>query len=202
MSALLSDPDNPRFAKWQDYSPPTFHPEVQGGVHAAREALRNAWSRSSRDRMDARACWAAAVEGVWWTMALDDVFETQLGAVYNSARDADRYGQVVGAFRWIRHRHAHEMVSTATAGPARNFFGPHPEPGALFYISPSIRWKRSGEVHSEHDRQPKLRPLYDAHVGGRPIGSTLESAWTWFDRVISACGLEGPSTSEDPSVLT
>lgn len=200
MSKLHIPPENPNTAVWVDFEMPAIQSEVVQGIQAARSALGSATLRAAKDRMQAQASWEASVEAVWWTTSLDDLFKVELGGEYCTARNDDDCGVVVHAFRWIRHRHAHEVVSTATAGPARDFLPP-PGSNYVVFISSSIRWKRSEDVHTTRDQQPQLRPLYDEHVGGYPIDQTLRSAERWFDRIMSACSIPHLPGSDDPSVL-
>lgn len=198
---LVTDEQYPREAKWSSFEPPTLHDEIVNGLYFSLTGLVEAHHRCATSRMDARKSWAAAVEGMWWISSIDDVLYAEFGAPYAKAREEDTYGKTVHGFRWLRHRHTHEFVSTAQGAHAENFYVPKEKLG-LFFISPSICWKDSSEIFNMRDKVPNWRRTYDENIGGKPIEFTLVQAIIWFQRIFSASGLERPDSPVDPSILS
>ncbi|PPF14227.1 hypothetical protein [Rathayibacter sp. AY1A7] len=150
------------------------------------------------------AVWTAAVESLWWLMALEDgLRELCTPARWAQVLASSPQGDVLKGLRWLRHRHAHEVMVTASGGPTRDFFGRDrkPEEDYVFYISPSPRWKVLEDIHAPNDRQPKLRPYYAKHVGGRYVDAPIRECITWFGTVLDASGVAQPEKPEDPTVF-
>lgn len=124
-------------------NPPS--PEVLRAMHWSPRAISTAWERCAGNQGDAHVTWTAAVEGVWWALALDEELREQMPVIYPEARSKDPYGQTVSGFRWLRNRHAHEIVVTGQGGPKKSFYGKSGD-GYMFYISPSNRWKRRTDI--------------------------------------------------------
>lgn len=169
------------------------------GIGWARRALVAARSRCLQRADDGFETWTAAVEGVWWALALDDVLLATVGPAYRLAREVDPDGRVLQGLRWLRHRHAHEIVVTGAGGPKRDFFDGGPT--GLFYISPSNRWMPSDSIPAALDKSANLRPLYDETVAGRPLDWPLQQCIAWFDRVLDASGFVPPADDVDRTVL-
>lgn len=192
-----------RTAEWIDgFSVEPPGSERLRAVHWARQAATAASARAQSTSSDAFATWTAAVEGVWWVAALDDILDQLVGATrYRSAREADDFGRVVLGLRWLRHLHIHELAVSGAGGPKRPFFPP-PGAGYIFYISPSNRWLRSDElIPREGERNPALRAAYDAAVAGLPLSMAIDQATVWHDRVMSACGLPPYVEPDDATIL-
>ncbi len=206
---IIPGPDGPqsRVGIWSGIPAIPALPEHDQlrAMHWSKRALGEAWGRCGNNTGDAFRSWTAAVEGVWWALALDEVLTTHMGPApgnaYKAARGQDPYGKIVDGMTWLRHRHAHEMIVAGAGGPKKDFFG-KPQDGYVFFISPSNRWKKSGDVRADHDRRPDLRPAYDEHVAGLPLADSLYQCGIWFDRVFSACGFSGQDVKEgDPTIL-
>jgi hypothetical protein len=141
------------------------------------------------------------VEGVWWVLALDEELAAQLGQAYTDARSQDPCGKIVAGMRWLRNRHAHEIIVTGHGGPKRDFFG-KPGDGYMLFISPTNRWKTSAQINPLRDQsRQNLRQRYDENVAGLPLTDSLYKTTIWFDRVFSACGFRETQPSQDPTVL-
>jgi len=152
---------------------------------------------------DAFEVWTSAVEAVWWTVALDDGLREVCGTRYTRLVADSQEGQILKGVRWLRHRHAHEVMVTATGGPAGDFFGRDrgQEGGPAYYLSPTTRWKASEDVYAPNDQQPQLRPFYAEHVGRRPLEDPIRDCIRWLAEVMNASGLHQPEPPRDPTVL-
>lgn len=169
------------------------------GVVWCRGGVRAALSRVSSAKDIAFDHWAAAVEAVWWAVALDDVLFSLHGGRYPIARSAHPDGQIVVGLRWLRHQHAHQIVVTGQGGAKRDFFG-----GPPFYISPSNRWKQRSEIRTDNRRPNKnAEAAYDAHVAGRTLEEPIISSLRWFDLILTAAGVDPLHDvhEDDPTVL-
>lgn len=169
----------------------------------ARSALSEARSRCSRNNSDAFIAWTAAVEGVWWALALDESLALLIGKKdYAELRDSDRHGRVVAGFRWIRNRHAHELYVTGAGGPKRPFYS-QPGDNYVFYISPVNRWKKAEEIRADHDgdKTGDRKRAYDDHVAGMSLDMSLEWSMIWFNRVFDAWGVPESVPVDDPTIL-
>jgi hypothetical protein len=167
----------------------------------SRRALSEAWGRCANSTMDAFGTWTAAVEGVWWVLALDEELAAQIGQPYTDARSDDPCGKIVAGMRWLRNRHAHEIFVTGQGGPKRDFLG-KPGDGYMFFISPSNCWMTSAEINPARDEsRPHIRQRYDDYVAGLPLEHSLYQAAIWFDRVFSACGFPELQPPQDKAVL-
>lgn len=173
-------------------------PGKMQALHWCKSALAASIHRSGKD--DAFKSWTGAVEGAWWALALDDALEQHFHRIYKEARDASENGLVVKGMRWLRNRHAHDILLTASGGPKKPFF--NPPGGGMFYISPSNRWMKSDEIIGERtDRSAALRSEYDEYVAGLPLNMSLEMALTWFDTVFEASNFPERPIPEDPTIL-
>jgi hypothetical protein len=202
MSASIgvTDPQS-RTGVWIDLAEKPAIPDENNlrSLAWSKRALSGAWGRSANSTRDAFLAWTAAVEGVWWVLALDEHLDAHIGMPYREARDQDPYGKVVAGMRWLRNRHAHEIMVTGRGGAKKSFFG---TPGSIVFISPSNRWKLSADINPRRDRsKPELRELYDVTVAGLALEQSLEQATIWFDRVFSACGFPDLHPPTDPTIL-
>lgn len=168
-------------------------------MHWSKRALAACIHRAAQD--DAFESWTGAVEGAWWALALDDALENHLNRIYKEARDADADGRVVKGMRWLRNRHAHDILLTASGGAKKPFFVP-PGGKGIFYISPSNRWMKSEDIIGNRpDRSASIRPDYDQHVAGMPLDMSLSHALRWFDTVFAASKFPDAPIPKDPTVL-
>jgi len=167
----------------------------RGGLHAA---MSRVWSAKDA----AFDHWAAAVEDVWWAVALDDVLCSLHDGRYLIARSTHLDGEIVLGLRWLRHPHAHQIAVTGQGGPKRAFFGV--SGGPLFYISPSNRWKQRSEFRTDNRRPDKnAEAAYDAHIAGRTLDEPVISSLRWFDLILTAAGVDPLQDvhENDPTVL-
>lgn len=168
-------------------------------MHWSKSALAASIHRAAQD--DAFESWTGAVEGAWWALALDDALENHLNRIYKEARDADPNGLIVRGMRWLRNRHAHDILLTASGGAKKPFLVP---PGGIgmFYISPSNRWLKSDDIIGNRpDRSASLKPDYDEHVAGLPLYMSLQMALSWFDTVFTASKFPPAPTPDDSTIL-
>ena len=140
---------------------------------------------------EARRCWAAAVEAVWWIAAVDDALRAIYGLKvkpWQDLRHAYPAGRVMGGLMWVRHRHTHDAADTGQ-GHTRPFF---PPPGSdyVVYISPGYSWRQSADIAMSHDLSPSLRPLFDEHVAGFSLHGTVEMVLEWLEASLSALGVD------------
>lgn len=150
---------------------------------------------------DAFESWTGAVEGVWWALALDDALENHFYRIYQEARDVDPNGQIVQGLRWLRNRHAHDILLTASGGAKKDFLVPPGEEG-IFYISPSNCWMTSEEIiGTRPDKSAEIRPVYDRYVAGYPLHMSLEAALAWFNAVFEATRFPAAQIPDDPTIL-
>lgn len=144
--------------------------------------------------------WTAAVEGVWWAVALDEALDELICAAAGEISSSGRYrrerdrlpeGEVVRGMRWLRHRHAHEVTITRTDPEFTDFYGrdrgQRGGPPFHFYV-PHV-WKSVEQIAPSHDRSEEDQPLYDAHFAGRDLRAPILKGRDWFDLVIQASGL-------------
>lgn len=165
----------------------------------SKRAIGEAWARCGNNHDDAFKTWTAAVEGVWWILALDEELYEHLGQPYAAAKRSDPYGRVVRGMKWLRNRHAHEIMITGQGGAKKPFFG---TPGGIVHISPANRWKKSEAINAQRDKSYEhFRNRYDEDVAGLPLDMSLYHAGIWFDRVFSACGFPDPQHATDPTIL-
>jgi hypothetical protein len=209
MSASISVPyAESRIGEWQGvrkkFMPCMPEHDVLRAMYWSRRALGEAWGRCAGNQADAHATWTAAVEGVWWALALDEELCARMPVIYPEARSQDPYGQTVSGLRWLRNRHAHEILVTGHGGPKKDFYG-KPGDGYTFYISPSNRWKKRDDVSPRREEVTKAAETaqgrYDDYVAGWPLDMTLSRACIWFDRVFSACNYPPLDESGDKTVL-
>ncbi|MGB4779779.1 hypothetical protein [Microbacterium sp.] len=176
--------------------------ETLRGVLWCRHGLIEAHNRAVRARSIAFDHWSAAVEAVWWAVALDDVLHSLHDGRYSDARAAHRDGETVVGLRWLRHQHAHRIVVTGHGGPKRDFFGPNG--GPPFYISPSNRWMERANIPSNGRRPDHVtEAAYDARVARHPLESPIEESIKWFDAILTAAGIDPIQeiAGDDPTVL-
>lgn len=186
---------------WEGIRKPPRIPDADQlqAMHWSKSALAACISRSARD--DAFESWTGAVEGVWWALALDEALEGHFYRIYQEARAADPGGRMVQGMRWLRNRHAHDILVTAAGGAKRPFLSSAGEEGFI-YISPSNRWMPSKDIIGQRrDEQPGARPDYDEHVAGWSLHTSLELALKWFDNVFEASQFPHRSIPNDPTVL-
>lgn len=165
----------------------------------SKRAIGAAWGRCGNNEGDAFRTWTAAVEGVWWVLALDEELFAHLGQPYADAKSKDPCGKVVRGMKWLRNRHAHEIMVTGHGGAKKPFFG---TPDSIVFISPSNRWKPSEEINAQRDEGfESHRKRYDASVAGLPLEHSLYQTTIWFDRVFSACGFPDLQPPMDPTIL-
>lgn len=205
MSATITVPyHDARTGRWEGVvSEPTEpSPAELRALLWSRRALGNAWGRCGNSRGDALTAWTAAVEGVWWALALDEQLSETPGKQYEEARKQDDHGKIVGGMRWLRNRHAHEIFVTGAGGAKKPAFG---NPGSVIVISPSNRWMTSAQINPKRERKGpaavELRQEYDEHVAEQGLEQSLYAASIWFDRVFSACGFPDFMPPEDPTIL-
>ena len=188
-------------AKFRPSPPPS---DVLRAMHWSRHALSEAWGRCANSQTDAHATWTAAVEGVWWALALDEELNAQMPVIYPEARAQDPYGQTVSGLRWLRNRHAHEILVTGQGGAKKDFLG-KPGDDYVLYVSPSNRWKKRYEVSPRREEATKAaktsQERYDNYVADWPLEMTLSRAGVWFDRVFSACAYPPLDPPEDATIL-
>ncbi|WP_146086477.1 hypothetical protein [Rathayibacter sp. AY1D1] len=201
-------------------SVPKDHPELRTSAHWSdgwraepnQEKAAALWwcLRASEDRVrraaresDAFEVWTAAVEAVWWLIALDDGLRSICGGRYRAATQAFSEGKVLTGLKWLRNRHAHEVMVTANAGPVRDFFGAdrRPDEDYVFYLSPTARWKNADDIHAPDDKQAWMKPFYAQHVGGRDLDSPILECTAWLSDVLEASGLSRPAAPEDSTFL-
>lgn len=203
---IVRDPMTAATAKWTGDPIPPIPAEVLRGIHWSYNNMFAAFRRHESSRKDAAGAWAAAVESVWWALTIDESLERAIGKnPYRASRNADRYGQVVDGLRWLRNRHAHEVVVTMSGPPARNFLDP--PPGGIVYITRSLRWKPSEGIHAVDPRAKDapgrtLQESYDLHVANRSVAATTDAAANWFRLVFTAFNIEPPAPAADPSELS
>lgn len=206
MAQLIPDQgDHSHSATWPDglERPPLPDDDKVRAIRWARSALATAGARCGNNVGDAFITWTAAVEGVWWALALDESLALLIGPeTYQELRDNDQHGRVVSGFRWIRNRHAHELFVTGAGGPKRNFYA-QPGDNYVFYISPSNRWKKAENIRADHDRDKTglAKLAYDENVAGLPLEMSLEWSMIWFNRFFSAWGVPDFVPVDDPTVL-
>lgn len=201
-SITFTDPDS-RQGQWIGLktAPALPNDDQLRALFWSRRALSEAWGRCGNSGADAFRSWTSAVEGVWWILALDEELSAQIGQAYTDARAKDPCGKIVAGMRWLRNRHAHEIIVTGQGGPKKDFFG-KPGDGYMLFISPSNRWKSSAEINAIRDEsRPNIRQRYDDNVAGLPLEYSLYMATIWFDRVFSACGFTELPTPHDQTVL-
>ncbi|WP_434513230.1 hypothetical protein [Clavibacter nebraskensis] len=173
------------------------------GVLWCRRGLTGAQHRAVNAGSVAFDHWAAAVEAVWWAVALDEALHSLHDERYRIARASHADGKTVVSLRWLRHQHAHRIVVTGHGGPKRNFFGPTGF-GPPFYISPSNRWMQRSDIPADGRRQDHVaEAAYDARVAGYPLDDPIGEALKWFDTVLTAAGIDPhqDADGEDPTVL-
>jgi len=187
---------------WEDGWRLTADPVTVRGVIWCRRGLADASGRAARASAIAFDHWAAAVEAVWWAVALDDVLYSLHDGRYPESRGNCPDGQAVVGLRWLRHQHAHRIVVTGEGGPKRDFFGE--TGGPPFFISPSNTWlRRSAIPTAGRQRDQAAEIAYDSHVAGRALEGPVAQALAWFDVVLVAGGLDPTQTmsGSDPTVL-
>lgn len=165
--------DHSHTANWPEdlECPPLPDEDKARAILWARSALAAASARCGNNSGDAFITWTAAVEGVWWALALDESLALLIGPkVYEELRDNDQHGRVVSGFKWVRNRHARELFVTGAGGPKQSFYS-QPSSKRVLYISPSNRWKRADDIRADHDRDKKglAKLAYDEHVAGLPL---------------------------------
>lgn len=206
MSASITVPYvESRRGEWdgvrKKFMPSLPDPDVLRAMRWSHRAVCEAWARCAGNQGDAHKTWTAAVEGVWWALALDEELTEQMKVIYPEARAQDPYGQTVSGFRWLRNRHAHEILVTGQGGPKKDFYG-KPGDGYMFYISPSNRWKRRVDISPRRELiDERAQERYDNYVAGRSLEDTLSRAIIWFDRVFSACNYPSLDDLADKTVL-
>lgn len=126
--------------RWEDGWRLSADDESLRGVRWCYRAMRAACSRCIGARKIAFDQWTAAVEAVWWAVALDDVLYGLHDDRYKVERSNTADGRTVLGLRWLRHQHTHEMVVTGHGGPKRSFIDPE-RGGPPFFISPDNRWR-------------------------------------------------------------
>lgn len=192
--------DGDWLARWQDEWALSPDEDLATAVAWSRAAISEARHRQLSTN-NARLAWTAAVEGVWWALALDEVLMEAIGDRYKAARAENEYGRVVAAMRWLRNVHAHRLAVTGRGGAKKDFL-PTSSGQTFFYISPSNRWMSADEIDPEGKMRSKnQRQPYDAHVAGLPLDMSLEIALKWFSQIVSASGISGPNDAVDPTVL-
>lgn len=76
---------------------PPEHDQLRA-MHWSKRALGEAWGHCGNSTGDAFRSWTAAVEGVWWALALDEVLTTRMapapGNAYKAARGLDPHGKL------------------------------------------------------------------------------------------------------------
>lgn len=199
-SITVQSPDS-RKGTWARFkNPPPMPTEEQLRAWTwARRAVGEAAARCGNNSSDAFKTWTAAVEGVWWVLALDEELKEHFGHPYSEAKALDPYGQIVRGMKWLRNRHAHEIMVTGSGGAKKPFYG---TPGGVIYISPSNRWKTSEVINAQRDEGfEHHRKRYDQSVAGVPLDMSLSQATIWFDRVFSASGFPDLTPPDDPTIL-
>jgi hypothetical protein len=201
-SPQLLRADHRNCASWDDGWRLVLDSETRRGVLWSRRGLICAHDRAARAGTIAFDHWSAAVEAVWWAVALDDVLDFLLDGRYRPARAAARDGTTVVGLRWLRHQHAHRIVVTGRGGPKRDFIGP--AGGPPFYISPTNRWLPRSEISSSDRRRDKVsEAAYDACVAGHPLELPIAESIKWLDSVLRASGvaLDDELDGGDPTIL-
>ena len=188
---------------WDDGWQMTPDASTLRGVLWCRRGLTGAQHRALNAGSIAFDHWAAAVEAVWWAVALDDVLHSLHDQRYLAARAAQADGETVVGLRWLRHQHAHRIVVTGRGGAKRNFFGPSGF-GPPFYISPSNRWMQRSDIPTDGRKPDRVAEgSYDARVAGYPLDDPITEALKWFDTILTAGGIDPLQDidEEDPTVL-
>lgn len=187
---------------WDDGWQPSASAEIVRGALWCRRGMRAAHARCLQAGSNAFDEWTAAVEGVWWAVALDDVLYKLHDQRYVTERALHRDGETVVGLRWLRHHHAHQIVVTGQGGPKRDFIPTNG--GPPFYISPSNRWlKRSAMSTEWRKTDATTEAAYDARVASHPLADPLGESAKWFDDVFSAAGIDPHQdiAGDDPTVL-
>jgi len=195
---IMDDPTAPQLlgagnwnsqASWDDGWEMDPNATTLRGLLWCRRGLVSAHARTIRAASDGFEQWSAAVEAVWWAVALDDILYSLHDRRYPAARSSHAAGATVIGLRWLRHQHAHSIVVTGRGGPKGNFFGA--DEGPPFRISPSNRWTPRAEIPSTN-RTPdkKSEAAYDSHVAGRPLESPITDSIEWFNTILVAAGID------------
>ncbi|MPQ98141.1 hypothetical protein GB931_09445 [Modestobacter sp. I12A-02628] len=153
-------------------------------VLAAHDAMDR--TREGQAAGQARRCWAAAVEAVWWIGAVDDQLRTLYGGrkVWEQHRTGVPAGQTMAGLIWLRHRHAHDAADSGH-GRARSWF-----PLLPLELGSPYAWRRSTDLEPEKDGRADLRPFYEAHVQLQPLGDPVEVVLRWLDQLMPALGVD------------
>jgi hypothetical protein len=168
-------------------------------------AARDAADRLEEARSDqARRRWAAAVEAVWWTAAIDDRLRELYAprpakvSAWKKRRHEYPEGEVLGGLMWLRHRHAHEAAHTGRAR-SRPFFGSGE--GVIFLSNPG-RWRPASDFAPTEDQHPDLRALYERHVQGRYFEQPIRTVLGWLEELLPTLGVDlAEAASGDPRDL-
>lgn len=207
---MTSDPNGAVSYAWSDgWTLSGISTETRRALGWTMRAFGVAWERVHEHDTSAFHTWTAAVEAVWWLVAIDEALDGQIGPRYRAVRDQDDDGRVMQGLRWLRHQHAHQVVVTGSGGPMVDAFGRDrpdgPEPGVALYLSPDYCWRTAEAICGEDGKDRADRAAYEAHVAGRPLQTPLLRASDWLNRaaVASGLGVLGIPTDsdDDPSVL-
>lgn len=187
---------------WNDGWKPQVDTATVRGILWCRRAMLAAYHRCNAAQTIAFDQWTAAVEAVWWAVALDDVLHSFHDGRYLTERALHRDGQTVLGLRWLRHQHAHRIVVTGQGGPKHDFIGGAGE--GMYYISPSNRWlERSAIATDGRRRDDVAEAAYDALIARHPLANPITASLTWFDAVLTAAGIDPNQdiAGDDPTVL-
>jgi hypothetical protein len=150
------------------------------------------------------AVWTAAVDAVWWVIALEDGLIGVLGAErWRRIMRGYPEAHVLRGLRWLRHRHAHDVMVTASGGPVRDAFGGDRKPGEnnVLFLSATPRWKAADDVYAPKDQGPWRKEFYEEYVAGRALTEPIYASVRWLADALVASGFDEPEQSTDPTVF-
>jgi hypothetical protein len=166
-------------------------------LQAALKGLAAAHGRfnaQSAARVGAEEVFIPLSEALWWTVTVNDGFESLADNGpdyrpnrddYRNARDSDADGQALRALRYARDRCGHQRALVAGVKL------PTLPATIPMVLGPVFCWRPSADLPSPDLRfnSPALQGEYDKLLAGRPAAGALGSARRWFDRERVRAGL-------------
>ncbi len=133
-------------------------------------------------------------EALWWTVTVDDGFESLAAnsygyrpnvGDYRTARDSDPDGGVLRALRYARNRCGHQRALVATV---RLPTIPMTIPA---FLGPVFCWRPSADLPPPDPQfnNETLRREYDRLLAGQPAAAALGSTERWFQQERVRAGL-------------
>jgi hypothetical protein len=177
---------------------------IHGPSHDPKSMLQTALKgfADAHDRLnavlgpsaDVQEIFIPLLETLWWTVTVDDGFESlasngqsnrsNLGD-YRNARGSDPDGQVLRAVRYARDRCGHQRaLVTGVKLPTIPLTTP-------FVLGPVICSRPSVDLPSPDPKvkSSTLQNEYDRLLSGRPAAATLGSIRRWFEQESIRAGL-------------